>query len=120
MNNAYKLSEKILNDINEYSEKYISEDGKTVPTQEAILKLNTILENGFSLYKYMVEKKLYEGKPEIESSLVELQKYIEKLQINKSNAEKLQLSSALQLWNQSKVVIAVLACNILDYKDSLN
>jgi hypothetical protein len=120
MEKAYALSEKILKDVNTYSEKYTSEDGKSITTKESIADLNVIIEEGFSLHKYLVEKKLYEGKPAIESALIELQKYMEKLSINKENAEKLQLSSAMQLWNQAKIAIAMLACNILDFKDSLN
>ena len=120
MEKAYQLSEKILEDINNYSEKYVNEDGKTITTEDAIMTLNNILQEGFTLNKYVVEKKLYEGKPEIEVACSELNKYIEKLQINPENANKLNLSSAMQLWNQCKLLIAVLACNLLDFRDSLN
>ena len=43
--------------------------------------------------------------------------YIEKLQINEQNAKKLHLSNVMQIWNQAKIAIAVLACAVLDYRD---
>lgn len=119
MKKAYALSEKILDNINNYSEKYTSAEGKDINSAESIRALNEIVEEGFTLHRYMVEKKLYEGKPQITGALLEVQKYIEKLQINKQNAEKLSLSNALQIWQQVKLAIALFACSILDYRDSL-
>lgn len=120
MENAYTLSTKILKDINEYHEKYVSEDGKDVKTQESIMTLNYIIESGFALHKYIVEKELYKERPLIEIPLLEVQKYLEQLQINKENADKLRLSNVIQLWNQTKIAIAMLACGVLDFKDSLS
>ena len=47
-------------------------------------------------------------------SLLELEKYMNKLTINKENAENLKLTSAMQIWNQCKVIIAILAATVID------
>lgn len=120
MQKAYELSEKILERINTYSEKYTTENATTVRSEDSINLLNEIIENGLSLYKYLVDKKYYEKKPGITAALLELGKYIDKLQINEKNSKKLKLSNALQIWDQTKLAIAVLACEVLDYRDSLN
>ena len=65
MEKAYQLSEKIINDINEYSQKYIGEEGKYVNTPDSIELLNCIIEEGFTLHKYMCEK---ENNEQIESN----------------------------------------------------
>lgn len=117
MKKAYQLAEKIIIDIENYSEQYVSEEGKTITSEDELQALNTIIEEGFTLYKYLIEKKLYEDKPTIICALNELGKYLEKLQINEQNAKKLHLSNVMQIWNQAKVAIAVLACNLLDYRD---
>lgn len=120
MKKTYKLAEKITTEINDFYKNYVSDDSETIHTKESILALDSIIKDGFILYKYLVEKKLYENKPNIEATLIELQKYMSKLEINKENATNLDLSNALQLWNQTVIVIATLACNLLDYRDSLN
>ena len=117
MKKAYELSEKIIKDIEDYSAEYVTDEGKTVTTEGELKALNTIIEEGFTLYKYLVEKKLYEDKPGIIVALNELGKYLEKLQINEENAKKLHLSNVMQIWNQAKLAIAVLACALLDYRD---
>lgn len=120
MKKAYQLAEKIVKDVNEYSEKYISSEGKFVNTGDSIELLNCILEEGFTLHKYMCEKELYVEKPRIQKALLEVQKYIEKLTVNEENAKKLNISNALQLWEQARIAIAFLACEILDFRDTLN
>lgn len=120
MEKAYQLSEKIIAEVDEFAQNYTSYDGNTITSEDSVNDLNVIIQDGFVLYNYMVEKKLYEGKDEITSTLNELQKYIEKLTITKENAEKLHLSNVMQIWNQAKLVIAILACQILDFRDSLN
>jgi len=120
MKKAYDLAEVIINEINNYSEMYTSEDGQTTTTQDSIMALNSIIEKGLSLYKYLQENKLYEGKPNIIVVMNTLAGYVDKLQINKKNAENLNLSNAIQLWNQCKICIAMLACELLDFRDSLN
>lgn len=120
MNKAYELSEKIINDIENYSLKYTAPDGKIIHNEESLAELNTILQEGFTLHKYMIEKNLYEGKPEITAVLIELGKYMEKLQITKENAEKLNLENVILIWEQAKVTIALLACDILDFKEKVN
>lgn len=117
MKKAYQLSEKIIKDIEVYSEEYVTEEGKTVTTEAELKALNGIIEEGFTLYKYLVEKKLYDKDPSIVVAVNELGTYIEKLQINEQNAKKLHLSNVMQIWNQAKIAIAVLACAILDYRD---
>ena len=117
MKKAYDLSEKIIKDIEDYSAEYVTDEGKTVTTEAELKALNTIIEEGFTLYKYLVEKKLYEDKPEVIVALNEVGKYLEKLQINEENVKKLQLSNVMQIWNQAKLAIAVLACALLDYRD---
>ena len=114
MEKAYKLSEKILDEINLYEEQYKTLEGKNIITDDSIQNLNTIIEEGFTLYKYLVEKNLYEQNPEMRISLLELEKYMNKLTINKENAENLKLTSAMQIWNQCKVIIAILAATVID------
>ena len=120
MDKAYSLSEKIINDVEAYSLKYTTPDSNIIHNEESLADLNIILEEGFTLYKYMIEKNLYVEKPEITATLTELGKYIEKLQITKENAEKLNLENVLIIWEQAKMTIAMLACNVLDYRDHLN
>ena len=117
MKKAYQLSEKIIKDIEVYSEEYVTEEGKTVTTEAELKALNGIIEEGFTLYKYLVEKKLYDKDPSIIVAVNELGTYIEKLQINEQNAKKLHLSNVMQIWNQAKIAIAVLAGAVLDYRD---
>lgn len=109
-----ELSQKIMNQINDYMGNYIGMNGKDVVTDSSILALQEILEEGFALHNFVVEKKLYENKPVIIKGLIELEKFMNQLQINKENAEKLRLSNAIQIWNQTKIAIAVLANAILD------
>lgn len=109
-----ELSQKIMNQINDYMGNYIGMNGKDVVTDSSILALQEILEEGFALHNFVVEKKLYENKPIIIKGLIELEKFMNQLQINKENAEKLRLSNAIQIWNQTKIAIAVLANAILD------
>lgn len=118
MKKAYTLAEKLLENIDSYSNRYTNEDGKIAHTEASIMMLNGIIEGGFSLYKYLIEKKAYEQIPTLASHLDSLGSYIEKLQVNKQNAEKLHLSDALQVWEQCKIVIAVVCCDLLDYRDS--
>lgn len=118
MENAYKLSEQLLDEINLYEDKYKTDEGKNITTETSIKALNDIIQKGFVLHNYTVEHKLYEHNPEMQVTLVELNKYMDKLAINKKNAENLQLSSAMQIWNQCKLLIAVLAASIIDTVDS--
>lgn len=120
MEKAYVLAEKILNDINTYSEKYTSFDGKQITTSDSIADLNEIIQNGFSLYKYMIDKDLYKDKISICGYMKEVEKYIEKLQINNKNAKKLTLSTSVRTWNEAKIAIALFANSILDYRDLMN
>ena len=120
MKKAYDLAQKIIDGINDYSEHYVTSFGKTIHTEEQLMALNMILENGFTLYNYIVKHEFYEGKPEILTACNEVAKYLEKLEINEENAKKLQMSSALQVWEQARLAIAMLACTLLDYRDSLN
>ena len=94
--------------------KYVGMNGKDVVTDSSLMELQEILEEGFALHNYVVEKKLYEGKSKITVATVELEKFMNQLQINKENAEKLRLSNAVQIWNQTKIAVAVLANTILD------
>lgn len=111
---ACELSQKILNQINDYMGKYIGMNGKDVVTDSSLMELQEILEEGFALHNYLVEKKLFENKPKLIVSMLELEKFMNQLQINKENAEKLRLSNAIQIWNQTKIVVAVLANTVLD------
>ena len=111
---ACELSQKILDQINDYMGKYVGMNGKDVVSDSSLLELQEILEEGFALHNFLVEKKLYENKPTVTSALVELEKFMNQLQINKENAEKLRLSNALQIWNQTKIAVAVLANTVLD------
>lgn len=120
MEKAYQLSEKIVTEVDKFAKEYTGYDGNTVVTEDSINNLNLIIQDGFVLYNYMAEKKLYEGKDDITTTMNELEKYIEKLTITKENAEKLKLSNIVQIWNQAKLIIALLACQILDFRDSLN
>lgn len=111
---ACELSVKILDQINEYVGNYTTAEGKDVTTALSLSMLQDILEEGFALHNYLIENKLFEGKPAIEVSLVNLEKFMNQLTINKENAEKLRLSNAVQVWNQAKIAIAVLAGAVLD------
>lgn len=112
--NACELSKKLLSQINEYCGQYTGINGKDVVSEYSIAELQVILEEGFALHNYLVENKLFENKPAIQSNLVQLEDYMKRLAINKENAEKLKLSSAIQVWNQTKIAIAVLAGSVLD------
>ena len=111
---ACELSGKILDQINRYVADYTTAEGKDVTTALSLSLLQDILEEGFALHNYLVEHKLYEGKAAIEISLVNLEKFMNQLTINKENAEKLKLSNAIQVWNQAKIAVAVLAGAVLD------
>lgn len=111
---ACDLSKKLLDQINEYCGQYTSVDGKDVVSELSINALQEILEEGFALHNYLVEHKLYENKPAVQSNLLQLEDYMKRLAINKENAEKLRLSNAIQVWNQTKIAIAVLAGSVLD------
>ena len=63
MDKAYQLSEKLINDIEEYSLIYTAPDGHIIHNEESLEKLNNIIQAGFSLHKYMCEKELYVEKP---------------------------------------------------------
>ena len=117
MKKVYQLAEKIIKDIEDYSANYVTDEGKTVTTPDELKALNTIIEEGFTLYKYLIEKKLYDTDPSITVAVNELGSYVQKLQINEENAKKLHLSNIMQIWNQAKIAIAVLACALLDYRD---
>lgn len=111
---ACELSVKILDQINQYVADYTTAEGKDVTTALSLSMLQEILEEGFALHNYLIENKLYEGKPAIEINLVQLEKFMNQLTINKENAEKLKLSNAIQVWNQAKIAVAVLAGAVLD------
>ena len=117
MNKAYELAEKIIADCEKHAVEYTSDEGKFIVSEDAITSLNSIIEEGFTLYKYLIEKDLLKDIPEAIVAAKEIQKYIDKLTINKKNAKKLHLSNVLQIWNQAKLAIAVLACAVLDHRD---
>lgn len=109
-----ELAKKLLDQINAYCGQYTGVDGKDIVSEFSIAALQEILEEGFTLHNYLVENKLFERKPAIEVSLVNLEKFMNQLTVNKENAEKLRLSNAIQVWNQAKIAIAVLAGAVLD------
>ena len=111
---ACNLSKKLLEQINEYCGQYTGVDGKDVVSELSIMALQEILEEGFALHNYLVEHNLFEDKPSIKSNLIQLEGFMNRLAITKENAEKLKLSNAVQIWNQTKIAIAVLAGSVLD------
>ena len=111
---ACDLSKKLLDQINEYCGQYTGINGKDVVSESSIALLQEIMEEGFALHNYLTEHKLYENKPAIQQSLIQLEDYMKRLAINKENAEKLRLSNAIQIWNQAKIAIDVLAGAVLD------
>ena len=116
---ACDLSKKLLEQINEYCGQYTGVDGKDVVSELSIVALQEILEEGFALHNYLIEHKLFEDKPTIKSNLLQLEGFMNRLAITKENAEKLKLSNAVQIWNQTKIAIAVLAGSVLDeYEES--
>ena len=117
MEKAVQLADKIVKEIEEYSLNYTTNEGKIATTNVALQKLNTIIEDGFVLYKYLVEKKLYEKYATLTPLLNSVAESIKKLQVTEQNAKKLNLSSATQIWQQAKISIALLACEILDLND---
>ena len=116
---ACDLSKKLLEQINEYCGQYTGVDGKDVVSELSIMALQEILEEGFALHNYLIEHKLFEDKPTVKSNLLQLEGFMNRLAITKENAEKLKLSNAVQIWNQTKIAIAVLAGSVLDeYEES--
>ena len=114
MEKAIQLSNKILNEIEEYSKNYVTNEGKIATTNVALQKLNTIIEDGFVLHKYLIEKKLYENNLSLMPLLNSVGNSIKRLQVTEQNAKKLNLSSAIQSWQQAKIAIALLACEVLE------
>lgn len=114
MEKAIQLSNKILNEIEEYSKNYVTNEGKIATTNVALQKLNTIIEDGFVLHKYLIEKKLYENNLSLIPLLNSVGDSIKRLQVTEQNAKKLNLSSAIQSWQQAKIAIALLACEVLE------
>ena len=117
MEKAIQLSDKILKEIEEYSTNYVTTEGKIATTNVALEKLNVIIEDGFVLYKYLIDKKLYETHQSIVPFLNGVAESIEKLQVTEQNAKKLNLSSATQIWQQAKISIALLACEVLELSE---
>ena len=111
---ACDLSKMLLDQINTYTEKYTGMEGKDVTSESSLNDLQTILEEGFALHNYLIEKDLVKDSPTIGISLLNLEKFTSQLTITKENAEKLRLSNAIQIWNQTKIAIAVLAGAVLD------
>lgn len=111
---ACDLSKKLLDQINEHCGQYTGVNGKDVVSEVSMSLLQEIIEEGFALHNYLTEHKLYEDKPAIRQALIQLEDYMKRLTINKENAEKLRLSNAIQIWNQAKIAIAVLAGIVLD------
>ena len=111
---ACDLSKKLLEQINEYCGQYTGVDGKDIVSELSIMAIQEILEEGFTLHNYLVEHNLFEDKPSIKSNLIQLEGFMNRLTITKENAEKLKLSNAVQIWNQTKIAIAVLAGSVLD------
>lgn len=111
---ACDLSRKLLEQINEYCGQYTGVDGKDIVSELSIMTLQEILEEGFALHNYLIEHKLFEDKLTIKSNLLQLESFMNRLAITKENAEKLKLSNAVQIWNQTKIAIAVLAGSVLD------
>ena len=111
---ACDLSRKLLEQINEYCGQYTGADGKDIVSELSIMTLQEILEEGFALHNYLIEHKLFEDKLTIKSNLLQLESFMNRLTITKENAEKLKLSNAVQIWNQTKIAIAVLAGSVLD------
>lgn len=109
-----ELSKKLLEQINNYCGQYTGIDGKDIVSEYSIMALQEILEEGFALHNYLIEHKLFENKPAIQNNLLQLEGFMNRLTITKENAEKLKLSNAVQIWNQTKIAIAVLAGSVLD------
>lgn len=116
----YKLCEKIVNDVNDFHSAYVTDEGKFVPSKEMIMALNLILEEGFVLYKHVIENRIYDGKPEITVDVIELGKYMKTLEMSEENSKRLDLQSAFNSWKSCEIVIAKLACDLLDFRDGLN
>ena len=114
MKKAVELSEKIIAETESYAKMYTSAEGRIGTTQQSLAVLNQIIEDVCVLYKYVVDKKLYESMHEIIPAINALAELIMKIQINKGNAEKLHLDSAMQIWQQIKAAGALLACMIID------
>jgi hypothetical protein len=117
---AYELSEKIVKDVNDFYGEFITEDGRITPSQDMVKALGVIIEEGFVLYKYVVENKIYEGKANITADVLELEKHMTTLEMTEENSKKLDLQSAMNAWKAFEVIIAKLACDLLDFRDGLN
>lgn len=117
MKKAKQLAQIIIDKTNAYTEKYMTKDGKIVHSSTSLSELNDIIVRGFTLDKYLVEGGYIEKYPMLAGICAELQKYINKLNTSEDNAKKLSLDSALQIWQQAKIVIAFLASVVLDLKE---
>ena len=113
-NKACELAKVLLSDINTYCANYTGMDGRDITTESSLGDLQQILEKGFTLHNYIIEKELNKDKPTINGALLSLEKFMQQLQITRENAEKLRLSNVVQIWNQAKIAVAVLANNVLD------
>ena len=67
---AYSLSEKIVKDINDFNSIHVTEYGKVVPSQDMIRDLGVIIAAALLSYRFVVENKIYEGKPYIAVDLL--------------------------------------------------
>lgn len=117
MKNAVKLSKNLIKLIETHSEKYVTDEGKDIVTEDFVASLNSIVEQSLTLYKHIVDKTLCMDSPEIQSCCNSMNKLLSELTINQTNAEKLTLSQALIIWNRVKICGALMACSILDYKE---
>lgn len=116
----YELADEVINDVNSFQEKYTTETGKTVISEDMICALDSIVRKGLMLREKVVKTKFYEGKAAITVDVVEMEKYIDALQMTEKNAKKLDIRSAVDSWNAIKLISAKLGCDVLDYRDSLN
>lgn len=117
MKKAKELSKLIIDRVNDYTNNYMTEEGKNTNTAASLTELNEIIEKGFVLDKYLVEKGYTNKYPVLAGICLELQKYIDKLNTSEENAKRLSMDSALQIWQQAKVVIAFLASAVLDISE---
>lgn len=117
MQKAKELSQIIIDKVNDYTNKYMNTEGKCITTFNSIQDLNDIIEKGFILDKYLMEKNIVDKYPVLAGICMELQKYIDKLSTKEENAKKLNMESALQIWQQAKIIIAFLASAVLDIKE---
>lgn len=119
MKDLYKRCEELLEAADNFSKTFVGLEGKVIVSKESFEELNKILLIGMIIYKYILNKKIYDKIPELYPTLQQINIYYEKVKINEFNAKTYDIDpkSLIKTWDQLRLCFAVLCCTILDYRD---